>query len=71
MDRRDGTIDGLDGQLDGSTVVSLAACPGVVVDGGRRVWRRSHDGRQDVEVAFEVPDGGDRTVRVECRGGGS
>ena len=55
--------------VPGASVFSLRDCGGARVDGGRRVWRRRADGRQDLKVAYEVPAGSTLSVAVECRGG--
>lgn len=54
--------------VSGASVVSLRDCSGVRVDGGRRLWRRRRDGRQDVKVGYEIPAGSTRTLVVECNG---
>lgn len=55
--------------VSGASVFSLRDCEAVRVDGGRRMWRRRGDGRQDLKVAYEVPTESTLSVAVECCGG--
>lgn len=51
----------------GASVFTLGDCPDVTVSGGQRVWRRRHDGHQDVKVSYTVPAESTVTVGVECQ----
>lgn len=59
----------LDVDVAGASVLSVRDCDGVRVAGGRRVWRRRLDGRQDLKVAYEVPADSTTVVVAECVGG--